>query len=74
MDVSGIDIAELLVYYSSMQVEPDVSQSRRLQTLETGACAGDKRVVVHDKGAELKHYNEKHKRNTRLRSRYLKGP
>jgi len=33
----------------------------RLQTLETGACAGDKRVVVHDKGAELKHYNEKHK-------------
>lgn len=61
VDVTGLDITELLVYYSGMQLSRTFHKGGRLQTLDIGAYSGDKRVVVYDKCAEVKHYNLTHK-------------
>jgi len=61
VDVTGIDIMELLVCYSGKQLSRAFHKGGRLETLDMGAYAGDKHVVVYDKCAEVKHHNLTHK-------------
>jgi len=60
VDVHRIDIMELLVSYSGMQLNRLFCKGGRFETVEFGRYDGDKRVVVYDKRAEVIHWNEKH--------------
>jgi hypothetical protein len=60
VDVAGIDIMELLVYYPGLQISRLFCKGGRFETMDLGRSDGDKRVLVYDKCAEIKHYNEEH--------------
>jgi len=60
VDVTGVHPDQILVYYPKMQVSRSFRKGGHCETLEMGRYDGDKRIVVYDKVAKIKHWNEKH--------------
>jgi hypothetical protein len=54
VDVAGIDIMELLIYYPGLQMSRLFCKGGRIETIDLGRYDGDKRVLMYDKCAEIK--------------------
>jgi hypothetical protein len=61
VDISGMDVADLFVSYPKMRRSRVFCKGGKTETYELGGYAGDKRVLLYDKCAEIKHWNLKHK-------------